>query len=51
MMPRHGAPCVPMIAGGGQEGGQAVPRGEFLTYQELEKRTNVHVEWIEAPGQ
>ncbi len=34
-----------------QESAQAAPRGEFLTYQELEKRTGVHVEWSEAPGE
>lgn len=34
-----------------QEGAQVAPRGEWLTYLELEKRTNVHVEWQEAPGE
>lgn len=34
-----------------QESAQAAPRGEFQTYRELEKRTGVHVEWMEAPGE
>jgi putative aldouronate transport system substrate-binding protein len=34
-----------------QESSQTVPRSEFLTYKELEKRTNIHIDWKEAPGE
>jgi putative aldouronate transport system substrate-binding protein len=34
-----------------QQSSQTVPRSEFLTYKELEKRTNIHIDWKEAPGE